>query len=166
LNFFFVSRDTAGQERYHAITRTVILLRSFFCLVLCFSSLVLKYYRDAAGVLVVYDVTNAETFSCVRRWMDDIRKSCQDNVVRILVGNKDDTDVIKKEVPTETAEEYAQQLKIPFFETSAKNDKNVQEIFHTVTRLALEQRLKSQNQTLKAIQLNETEKKQRKSCCK
>lgn len=125
----------------------------------------MKYYRDAAGVLIVYDVTNAETFSAVRRWMDDIRKSCQENIIKILVGNKDDGDGNKKEVSTELAEEYAQQLKIPFFETSAKDNKNVQEIFYTITRLALEKRLSTQKKTIKAIQLNQPEKKKR-SCCK
>lgn len=130
-----------------------------------------KYYRDAAGVLIVYDVTNIETFSCVRRWMDDIRKSCQENIIRILVGNKNDIDIVKKEVSTDIAEEYAQQMKIPFFETSAKNDKNVQEIFYTITRLALEQHLKNHKKTLKTtVQVNKSEKKvqqqQRSSCCK
>ena len=107
-----------------------------------------QYYRDAAGVLVVYDVTNGESFSRVRRWIDEINKYCDDSIAKVLVGNKDDNpsndnNAAKKIVSTADAQQYAQQMNLTFFETSAKDNKNVDQAFYAVTRLALYQRLEA-----------------------
>ncbi|CAF2706928.1 unnamed protein product [Rotaria sp. Silwood2] len=120
--------DTAGQERFRVITTS--------------------YYRDAAGVLIVYDVTNGESFSRIRRWVDEINKYCDDNIAKVLVGNKDDNpssdgNHIQKVVSTSDAQQYARQMKLTFFETSAKDNKNVYEAFYAITRLALQQRLET-----------------------
>jgi len=120
--------DTAGQERFRVITTT--------------------YYRDAAGVLVVYDVTNGESFSRVRRWIDEINKYCDESIAKVLIGNKDDNpsadgNQLEKVVSTADAKQYAQQMNLAFFETSAKDNKNVDEAFYAVTRLALQQRLEA-----------------------
>jgi Ras-related protein Rab-1A len=137
-----------------------------------------KYYRDAAGVLIVYDVTNAESFTRVRRWIDEINKYCDDNIVKILVGNKDDiVPTIQKDVSTEYAEQYARDMNLPFFETSAKDNKNVDATFYAVTRLALQQRLEKRKKdqqnngvpSSQSIQLKgakKTKKKNHESCCK
>lgn len=145
----------------------------------------MKYYRDAAGVIIVYDVTNRETFSRVCRWIDEIKKYCDDNVVKVLVGNK--ADVISAEdssaqkvISTEQAEQYAQEMNIPFFETSAKDNKNVDILFHTITRLALEQRLQARQKSQalqrhdltngaassQGIRLQGSKKKTSANCCK
>ncbi|CAF0732644.1 unnamed protein product [Didymodactylos carnosus] len=116
--------DTAGQERFRVITTT--------------------YYRDAAGVLIVYDVTNGDTFSKVRRWTDEINKYCDETIAKVLVGNKDDDDVSSnKVVLTDDAQQYSRQMNLPFFETSARDNKNVDKAFYEVTRLALKKRLES-----------------------
>ncbi|CAF3245279.1 unnamed protein product [Rotaria socialis] len=120
--------DTAGQERFRVITTS--------------------YYRDAAGVLIVYDVTNGESFSRIRRWIDEINKYCDDNIAKVLVGNKDDNpstegNQSEKVVATSDAEQYARQMKLTFFETSAKDNKNVYEAFYAITRLALQRRLEA-----------------------
>jgi len=119
--------DTAGQERFRVITTT--------------------YYRDASGVLIVYDVTNGETFAKVRRWIDEIDKFCDESIAaKVLVGNKDDyekTQSTQKVVLTKDAEQYARQMNLSFFETSAKDNKNVDEAFYEVTRLALKKRLEA-----------------------
>jgi Ras-related protein Rab-35 len=111
-----------------------------------------KYYRDAAGVLIVYDVTNSESFSSVCRWVDEINRYCEDNIAKVLVGNKDDIipiddKPIRKVISTEDAEQYARQMNLSFFETSAKDNKNVEAPFYTVTRLALHQRLEARKKT-------------------
>jgi small GTP-binding protein len=62
--------DTAGQERFRTITSS--------------------YYRGAHGIIVVYDVSDAESFSNVRTWLQEIEKYASDNVCRLLVGNKCD----------------------------------------------------------------------------
>eukprot|EP00698_Gefionella_okellyi_P007265 TRINITY_DN1764_c0_g1_i1.p1 TRINITY_DN1764_c0_g1~~TRINITY_DN1764_c0_g1_i1.p1 ORF type:complete len:204 (+),score=44.61 TRINITY_DN1764_c0_g1_i1:73-684(+) len=102
--------DTAGQERFRTITSS--------------------YYRGAHGIIVVYDVTDAESFSNVKQWLAEIDRYASDSVNKLLVGNK--ADIPKKAVDTATAEEFAKQLDIPFIETSAKNATNVEKAFTTM----------------------------------
>jgi len=107
--------DTAGQERFRTITST--------------------YYRGTHGVIVVYDVTSGESFANVKRWLHEIDANC-DVVNRILVGNKND-DPDRKVVLTEDARRFADQMGIQLFETSAKDNINVEEMFRSVTTLVL-----------------------------
>ncbi|KAI5695733.1 hypothetical protein M8J76_008034 [Diaphorina citri] len=107
--------DTAGQERFRTITST--------------------YYRGTHGVIVVYDVTSGETFANVKRWLHEIENNCE-VVNRILVGNKND-DPQKKVVLTEDAQRFANQMGIQLFETSAKDNINVEEMFMAITNLVL-----------------------------
>jgi len=107
--------DTAGQERFRTITST--------------------YYRGTHGVIVVYDVTNGETFANVKRWLHEIDQNC-DLVNRILVGNKSD-DPNRKVVLTEDAQRFADQMNIQLFETSAKDNINVEEMFTAITKMVL-----------------------------
>ena len=100
--------DTAGQERFRTITSS--------------------YYRGAHGIIIVYDVTDMESFNNVKTWLSEIEKYASDNVNKLLVGNKSDL-VVKKTVDTNTAKEFADSLGIPFLETSAKNSTNVEEAF-------------------------------------
>ncbi|XP_020618766.1 ras-related protein Rab-35-like [Orbicella faveolata] len=114
--------DTAGQERFRTITST--------------------YYRGTHGVIVVYDVTSADTFVNVKRWLHEIDQNC-DEVVRILVGNKDDNPE-RKVVEKEDAMKFAEQMGIQVFETSAKDNKNVEEVFNAITRMVLRQKKEQQ----------------------
>lgn len=107
--------DTAGQERFRTITST--------------------YYRGTHGVIVVYDVTSGESFANVKRWLHEIDQNC-DVVNRVLVGNKND-DPDRKVVLTEDARRFADQMGIRLFETSAKDNINVEEMFRAVTELVL-----------------------------
>ncbi|XP_074604519.1 RAS oncogene family member Rab35 [Brevipalpus obovatus] len=107
--------DTAGQERFRTITST--------------------YYRGTHGVIVVYDVSNSDTFSNVKRWLGEIDQNC-DVVNRILVGNKND-DPNHKVVLTEDAQRFADQMGIQLYETSAKENINVEEMFMAITRMVL-----------------------------
>lgn len=107
--------DTAGQERFRTITST--------------------YYRGTHGVIVVYDVSSGESFANVKRWLHEIDANC-DVVNRILVGNKND-DPDRKVVLTEDARRFADQMGIQLYETSAKDNINVEEMFRSVTSLVL-----------------------------
>lgn len=103
--------DTAGQERFRTITSA--------------------YYRGADGIIMVYDVTNQESFDHVNDWLNEVNRYASEGTCKLLVGNKSDrTD---KVVSTEAAKAYADELKIPFLETSAKNASNVEEAFLTMT---------------------------------
>ncbi|KAJ3652090.1 hypothetical protein Zmor_018086 [Zophobas morio] len=139
--------DTAGQERFRTITST--------------------YYRGTHGVIVVYDVTNGESFANVKRWLHEIEQNC-DVVNRVLVGNKNDTPD-RKVVLTEDAQRFADTMNIQLFETSAKDNINVEEMFMAITRLVLrsKQEMKerqniTQNDT---VNLRKSNKQGKKKCC-
>ncbi|KAF9650880.1 ras-domain-containing protein [Thelephora ganbajun] len=104
----------AGQERFRTITAA--------------------YYRGAHGIVVVYDVTDSESFENVRMWLKEIERYAADYVEKLLIGNKSDL-VAKKVVEYSIAKEFADSLNIPFLETSAKDSTNVDEMFYTMTRL-------------------------------
>ncbi|CAL5436805.1 unnamed protein product [Camellia sinensis] len=100
--------DTAGQERFRTITSS--------------------YYRGAHGIIVVYDVTDQESFNNVKQWLSEIDRYASENVNKLLVGNKCDL-TAQKVVSYETAKEFADEIGIPFLETSAKNATNVEQAF-------------------------------------
>ena len=100
--------DTAGQEKFRTITSS--------------------YYRGAHGVIVVYDVTNKDTFKNIRNWMGEITRYASESVNKLLIGNKCDIDG-KRQVSFEEGKELADSLGIPFMETSAKTAENVEQTF-------------------------------------
>lgn len=97
--------DTAGQKKFRAITKA--------------------YYRGANGILLVFDISRRETFSQTRDWIDSIKEADQ-SIDIILVGNKCD---LERDVTREEAEDFAKQFDIRYFETSAKDNTNVEEAF-------------------------------------
>ena len=105
--------DTAGQERFRTITSS--------------------YYRGANGIIIVYDVTDQDSFNNVKQWLHEIDRYANENVNKLLVGNKCDL-TAKKVVSYETAKELADNLNIEFIETSAKNATNVETAFLTMAR--------------------------------
>ncbi|XP_044492548.1 ras-related protein RABE1c-like [Mangifera indica] len=125
--------DTAGQERFRTITTA--------------------YYRGAMGILLVYDVTDESSFNNIRNWMRNIEQHAADNVNKILVGNKADMDESKRAVPTAKGQALADEYGIKFFETSAKTNFNVEQVFFSIAR-DIKQRLaesdsKAEPQTIK-----------------
>ncbi|EKX36911.1 hypothetical protein GUITHDRAFT_97443 [Guillardia theta CCMP2712] len=114
--------DTAGQERFRTITSA--------------------YYRGADGIVVVYDITNKESFDHVDMWMKEIHKFTDDNHVRVLVvGNKCDMEE-KREIPTSLAREYCNQRGMKVVETSAKTATRVNTAFIDMAEEILENRQK------------------------
>ena len=92
--------DTAGQERFRTITQS--------------------YYRNANGVVIVYDITNRESFKNVVRWTEDVKKYASLHVLKLLVGNKKDWENIR-EVPLDEARNCATHYNMfDVIETSAK----------------------------------------------
>ena len=85
------------------------------------------YYRNAAGIIIAYDVTNGESFVNTKRWIDEVKNNCGENHPPIvLVGNK--CDMPNKIVSHSDQEEYAKLMGLPFFETSAKENINIDEV--------------------------------------
>jgi Ras-related protein Rab-1A len=105
--------DTAGQERFRTLTSS--------------------YYRGAHGIIIVYDVTDRDSFENVRQWMHEIERFANPGVCKILVGNKCDMEEIRKVTHDEGAE-LARHFEIPFLETSAKNSINVEQSFITMSK--------------------------------
>ena len=103
--------DTAGQERFRTITSA--------------------YYRGADGIIMVYDVTNQESFDHVNDWLSEVNRYASEGTCKLLVGNK--SDKAEKVVSSDKARAFAESLQIPFLETSAKNASNVEEAFLTMT---------------------------------
>jgi len=101
--------DTAGQERFRTITSS--------------------YYRGAHGIIVVYDVTDMQSFKNAKQWLAEIDRYACDKVVKLLVGNKRDLD---KAVDTDTAKGFADENGLKFLETSAKDGRNVESAFLTL----------------------------------
>eukprot|EP01111_Echinosteliopsis_oligospora_P014462 TRINITY_DN5453_c2_g1_i1.p1 TRINITY_DN5453_c2_g1~~TRINITY_DN5453_c2_g1_i1.p1 ORF type:complete len:243 (-),score=96.20 TRINITY_DN5453_c2_g1_i1:133-861(-) len=118
--------DTTGQERFRTITSS--------------------YYRGAHGILIVYDVADHVSFSNTRQWLGEINRYACESVAKILVGNKVD-DEEKRVVSSSSGKEFADSLNIPFIETSAKSNHNVDEAFSTLIRSRLASLAKEQPQS-------------------
>jgi len=91
------------------------------------------FYKGAKGVVAVYDVTDQETFINMRKWLDDSDRLSGSHPVRILVGNKSDLKVKGSGVSDAEREAFTTELGLQFFETSAKTDSQVDELFQAIS---------------------------------
>ena len=105
--------DTAGQERFKNITAS--------------------YYRGGHGVLVVYDITDRESFTNLNSWLIEIEKNANKNVFKLLIGNKSDLES-QRQVQFDEGKAFAESNGMKFIETSAKTDQKVKEAFETLTK--------------------------------
>ena len=110
--------DTAGQEKFRAIS--------------------VNYLKGTNGVILVYDITNKETFDLIRSWIQDINDNNKSNIGKVLLGNKLDLEE-KRDVFAEDAEELAKELKCRHFEVSAKTGENVNEALDEIARISYNQ---------------------------
>jgi Ras-related protein Rab-2A len=100
--------DTAGQETFKSITRS--------------------YYRNATAIILTYDITNIHSFYDIENWLKDAKTYSSSHPSIILIGNKCDLD-FRRAVSKEKAQKYANDNNIFFLESSAKENKNIKEIF-------------------------------------
>ncbi|EDV21735.1 Ras-related protein Rab-4B [Trichoplax sp. H2] len=100
--------DTAGQERFRSVTKS--------------------YYRGAAGALLVYDISNRDSYNALGAWLTDARTLASPQIVIILIGNKKDLES-EREVTFLEASRFAQENELMFLETSALSGENVEEAF-------------------------------------
>ena len=124
--------DTAGQEHYRAMTSS--------------------YFKGSKGVLIVYDITNYSSFESVDRWINEFRMKSEENSAIILVGNKNDIEEERK-VTKEEGEEKAKKYNLAFFETSAKDGKNVEEAFKCLFEKVVENYIKKKEKNEKKGEL-------------
>jgi len=119
--------DTAGQERFKTITSS--------------------YYKGAHGIILVYDITDKQSFRDIDNWLTEVEKHAHENVNKLLVGNKCDLEQ-NRQVSYEEGKAYADQLGIKFLETSAKNSVNVESAFFAMAN-EIKARVQPDNQTVK-----------------
>lgn len=145
--------DTAGQERFHALGPI--------------------YYRDSNGAVLVYDVTDPDSFNKVKTWVKELRKMLGNNVCIAIVGNKTDLLGPKEQSSLHTcplvaeAQEYTASVgNAVHYTTSAKQNRGIDEQFLSLTQRMIEwqqsQQPKNVNQatsakTLRVVDDNETE---------
>jgi len=105
--------DTAGQEKYRAITSA--------------------YYRGAVGALLVYDITRTATFEHLERWLSELLDHADKDIRVMLVGNKCDLRHMRT-VTSDQATEFAQKHKLSLIETSALDQTNVEQAFTDILK--------------------------------
>ena len=100
--------DTAGQENYRSITRS--------------------YYKNSICAMIVYDITNKDSFDNIKNWLNEIHNQSPKNVLIVLIGNKIDLDD-RRLITFDEGNEFAIKNGLIFMETSAKTGEGVEEIF-------------------------------------
>jgi small GTP-binding protein len=138
--------DTAGQERFKTLTK--------------------NFYKSADGIILVYDITDENSFKNVRIWMKQIDEFGNKKTCKILVGNKCDMEHNRK-IATEDGQALAEELKLNFFETSAKENLNVEEVFMTLAKNIMKDEI-NLTKISKNFALNSNVKKKNftDKCCK
>ena len=91
--------DTCGQERLRALTA--------------------NYYRNADGIMLLFDLTQISTFNNLQNWIESVQEKVQDQLPLVIVGNK--TDLIEHQVTTDMIKNLSQKYEVEIFKTSAKN---------------------------------------------
>lgn len=105
--------DTAGQERFHALGPI--------------------YYRDSHGAILVYDITDEDSFQKVKNWVKELKKMLGDDICLCIAGNKIDLEK-DRHVQTSEAEEYARSVGAKHYHTTAKANKGIEEMFLDLTK--------------------------------
>jgi len=103
--------DSAGQERFRSITSS--------------------YYRNTHGILMVYDITDLRSYENIKNWLDEVHRYAKKDVRTMLVGTKSDM-ANKRAVKEELSKAFAEENAMPFIETSAKANLNVEECFQKI----------------------------------
>lgn len=109
--------DTAGQERFHALTT--------------------MFYRDSYGALVVFDLTDSNSFAVCKRCVNELRQIVGDECKAVLIGNKSDL-ASQRTVAFEDAKKYAESQNMEYYETSAKYGSGIEQAFVNLAKKIVE----------------------------
>jgi len=110
--------DTAGQERFHSLGPI--------------------YYRDAAAALIVFDITDMDSFERAKAWVKELQQMVGPDIVITIAANKCDLEK-ERSVPDAVVAAFAQQVGASYFNTSAKTGSGLDKAFRDIARRALQQ---------------------------
>lgn len=136
--------DTAGQERFRSISKA--------------------YYRNAVGVILVFDLTERKTFDDLSNWLNDIHTLCDPNCVIQLIGNKSDLEE-NRAISLAEADAFAQRNQMHYMETSAKSGASISEAFTRVASQIMSKGLKASNGSFDKTPLMPESNAQKSGCC-
>ena len=122
--------DTAGTEKFRSITT--------------------GYYRGANAALVVFDLTSKKSFTALNEWIQNYYKYSNPDSVKnvVIIGNKCDL-TESREVTEEEINDFIKDNNITYFETSAKDGKNIDECFNHMAKKLIEQYENNDNELVK-----------------
>jgi Ras-related protein Rab-8A len=137
--------DTAGQERFKTLTA--------------------QYYKGADGILLVYDVTDEESYEKIRDWMGQITLNTKkDDIGLVLLGNK--CDIQQRKVTKGMGDKLGEELKIKYFETSALSGQGINESFEELARIIMKKRgIGEGNKGTCGVNLNKKQREEGCQCC-
>ena len=135
--------DTAGQERFRSISKA--------------------YYRNAVGVILVFDITERKSFDDLPSWLNDVHALCDPNAVIQLIGNKCDLGS-QRVVTIAEAEQFAEHHHMKYIETSAKAGQNIREAFIHVATTIMSKGLRTSNPPVDKSPINNGQKNEQKCC--
>ena len=138
--------DTAGEDRFRSITR--------------------NYYKGAHGIVLIYDVTDQQSFQHIKDWVDKIKEESKEGVIIYLVGNKIDL-IDKRIITNEDGKKLSEEIKIKYYETSAKDSIGVNEVFENLVKDMDNFYSEQHQEEMETIHIDKKDKKKRKlRCCK
>ena len=133
--------DTAGQERFKSVS--------------------FSFIKKADGVILIYDISDLDSFKAVDNWIKSIRETGKEKLPIILVGNKCDLSDNKRKISLVEGQDKANEFQIPFYETSCKDGINIKEVFEKLVDDIIEKGNKNIMGEFKI--LNKGKKKEK--CC-
>ena len=137
--------DTAGQERFRNIAKT--------------------YFQSSDGFLLVYDITSKDSFNKLNDWYDQIKLNAPENSKCIIAGNKSDLEE-KRQVKKEEGEQFASDHNLKFYETSAKDDKNINIVFELLSNeIVNDEKTIKRNKRSSQVLKKKNAKVEKKNCC-
>ncbi len=137
--------DTAGQEKFRNIAK--------------------NYFQSSDGFVLVYDITNKDSFDRLNDWYDQIKTNAPEHSKCIIAGNKSDLED-KRKVKKEEGEKFANDKKLKFYETSAKDNTNIDIVFELLSKEIVndEKGLKKNISSSQVLKKKNT-KVEKKNCC-
>lgn len=124
--------DSAGQERFKTVTR--------------------QYYKNAEGVMLIYDVTSQKSFSMIEEWFKSIIENKRKDAQVILIGNK--KDMVNRVISAEQGESLAKKFEIKYYETSALSGENVDQVFEELAENILKIKLNTEEEESISLSYN------------